>query len=151
MPQFQRKVLPVSTFSEQRESATRIGYSRIWRRPGRLAVIAVGLLAAVIGAVLQGQGFGWKYSDIGITTVLLVWFLLAGFRPEWHRVRYWLVLSATVVAHLVGWIQLTSTKVHIGFPLMFVIVIAELVVAAILIVKVIPEDQSVMSDYINRW
>ena len=65
--------------------------------------------------------------------------------------RYWLVLSAIVVAHLVGWIHLTSNIDHIGFPLMFVIVIAELVVAAALLVKAIPEDQSVMSDYINRW
>ena len=141
----------MSKFSEQRESGRRIGYSRIWRRPGRLAAVAVGLLVAVIGAVLEGHGYGWKYSDIGITTVLLVWFLLAGFRPEWHRVRYWLVSSAIVAAHLVGWIRLTSTINHIGFPLMFAIVIAELVVAATLIVKTIPEDENVMSDYINRW
>ena len=140
----------MSKFSEQREPAKRIGYSRVWHRPGRLAAFIVGLLAAVIGAVLQGHGFRWKYSDIGFTTVLLVWFLLAGFRPEWHRVRYWLVSSAIVAAHLAVWIRLTSTIEHTGFPLMFVIVIAELVVAETLIVKAIPEDQSVMSDYINR-
>ena len=141
----------MSKFSEQRESAKRSAYSRIWRRPGRLAAITVGLLAAVIGAVLQGHGFGRKYSDIGITTVLLVWLLLAGFRPEWHRMRYWLVLSAIVAAHLAGWIYLTSAIEHVGFPLMFAIVIAELVVAGTLIVKVIPEDESVMRDYVNRW
>ncbi len=65
--------------------------------------------------------------------------------------RYWLVSSLIVAAHLVGWIHLTSTNQHIGFPLMFAIVIAELVVAAALIAKAIPEDESVMSDYINRW
>ena len=151
MQQFRHKVLPVSKFSEQREFAKRIGYSRIWRRPGRLAAVVVGLLAAVIGAVLEGHGFGWKYSDIGITTVALVWFLLAGFRPEWHRVRYWLVSSAILAAHLAGWVRLTRTVEHIGFPLMFAIVIAEILVAATLMVKAIPEDESVMSDYINRW
>ena len=141
----------MSKFSQQRESVQRIGCSRIGRRPGRLAAVSVGVFAAVIGAVLRGHGFDWKYSDIGITTLLLVWFLLAGFRPEWPRVRYWLVSSAIVAAHLAGWIRLTSSIEHVGFPLMFAIVIAEFLVAATLIVKAIPEDESVMSDYINRW
>jgi hypothetical protein len=144
-------VLRVSRFSEQHESPKRIEYSRLWRRPSRVAAIVVGLSAAVVGAVLQEHGFGWKYSDVGITTVLLVWFLLAGFRPAWHRVRYWLLLCAIVAAHVVGWVRLTSSIEHIGFPLMFGIVIVEVFVAATLIMRAIPEDEKVMGDYINRW
>ena len=109
------------------------------------------MLAAAIGWVLQSHGFGWKYSDVGITTVILVWFMLAGFRPEWRRLRYWLILSVMLAAHVAGWLALASSVEHLGFPLMFVIVVAELVAAATLTVKAIPEDERVMSDYIGRW
>lgn len=141
----------MSKLSQQREAAQRQGHSRIWKRPGRLVFGVVGVIAAIIGALLQRHGFERKYTDIGITTLFLVWLLLSAFRPEWRRVRFWAVLGAITAAHIAGWWFLTSAVEKLGFPLMFVIVVAELVACATLIIKAIPGDEKSMGDYIDQW
>jgi hypothetical protein len=122
---------------------------RKWNRPRHLTAIFVGLTVGVVGTFLERQGVSWKYSEIGGGTVLLVWFLLSAFRPEWRKRRFWFVVGIVVV-HLTGWVYLTTRIERFGFPLMFILVIVEIALGASAILKAIPEDYQVMVDYISR-
>jgi hypothetical protein len=96
-------------------------------------------------------GISWKYSEVAFGTAIVLWALLSGFRPEWRRARYWLVLAAVVGVHLWGWLYLARRIDRFGFALMFLLVVVELAIGASLISKLIPEDEEGMLDYINRW
>jgi hypothetical protein len=126
------------------------GYT-LWKRPRRGAGVLIGLAAAAVGIFLGEHGVGWKYSEVGVGTVLLLWCLLAVFRPEWHRCRFWGAIAAIVALHLSGWIYLANRINHFGFALMFLFVIIEIVLGAAVILRVIPEDYSIMVDHIHRW
>lgn len=132
--------------SEQQKSR-----SRMWNRPGRAVAISVGLMAGLISLFLQQQGVSWKYLETGLGTILLVWCLLSAFRPEWPKRRFWGVIAAIVVAHLIGWVYLTNRIERFGLGLMFLLVVVEIVLGAIVVLKAIPEDYQVMVDYIHRW
>jgi hypothetical protein len=106
---------------------------------------------AVVGIFLEEHGLVWKYSEVAVGTVLLVWFLLAAFRPEWHRRRFWGAIGAIATLHLSGWIYLANRIHHFGFALMFLLLITEITLGAGLILRMIPEDYSVMVDRIYRW
>jgi hypothetical protein len=123
----------------------------MWNRPGRLAAISVGVAIGIIGLFLQQRGVSWKYSEAGLGTILLVWCLLSVFRPEWHRRRFWLVMSGIVLVHLTGWVYLANRMERFGFALMFILVIVEIMLGASVILKAIPEDYQLMVDYIYRW
>lgn len=82
---------------------------------------------------------------------MLLWLLITGFRPEWRRVRFWIVIAAITGVHLGVWIFLANRLDRFGFGLMFILVVVELVLGASLIAKSIPEDEQVMLDYIARW
>ena len=84
-------------------------------------------------------------------TLILVWLLLSYFRPEWHRCRFWVAMVTVTTLHLCLWSYLAKRIDRFGFGLMFILVIVELVLAATLITKLIPEDQQAMADYGKRW
>ena len=120
-----------------------------WKRPSRLAAISLGLVGAAIGICLEHYGVSWKYSETGFGSLLLVWGLVSLFRPEWHRPRFWLVVSALLILHLIGWMYLARRIVHFGFALMFVLVVVEIMLGAWLILKAIPEDNTTILKYIG--
>jgi hypothetical protein len=119
-------------------------------RPSRLVTISFGIAASVVGIFLEQYGVSWKYSEIGFGTIILVFCLLSGFRPEWQRRRFWLVMAVIVVPHLTGWVYLANRIERFGFALGFILLIGEIVVGAGMIFKAIPEDYQVMVDYIYR-
>ena len=126
-------------------------YSRFWSRPSRTIVVLFGLLGTVISGILDQKGIPWKYSEVVFGTLLLLWLLLSGFRPEWRRARYWIAMAVTTALHLWLWLFLVSRIDRFGFALMFVLVIVELTVAGSVIAKLIPEDEKAMLEHIQRW
>jgi len=119
---------------------TRKAYSGSWTRPGRLATISVGLAACVVSIFLEQRGVKWKYSETGFGTIILVWYLLSKFRPEWHKRRFWLVMTAIMAVHLTGWVYLANRIERFGFALMFMLLVVEIVLAASAIIKATAED-----------
>ena len=137
--------------SKRAETQATLSSSRLWRRPTPLIAITVGLGAAIVGELLQQKGITAPYFEIGFTGILLLWLLLAGFRPEWRRIRYWLALLGIVVSHIALWVYLERRIGHMGFVPKFAMVSLELVIGATLIAKLIPEDTQAMVEYIARW
>jgi hypothetical protein len=135
----------------QHQQHEAITYSRFWHRPARIVAVFVGLAGSIISLWLERKGIRWKYSEVGFGTVLLVWLLITSFRPEWRRLRFWIVMVGITSVHLVVWIFLSNRLDRFGLGLMFLLVVGELVLGASLIAKIIPEDEQVMLDYIARW
>ena len=117
------------------------GHSVLSRRLTRFVAIGIGLAAAIIGEGLQSKGLSQSYVETGLTTLLLLWALLAAFRPEWRRSRYWLAMLGIAVLHISFWLYIERRTGQLGFIPMFTLVAVELVVGAALIMKLIPEDQ----------
>jgi hypothetical protein len=101
--------------------------------------------------LLRQKGIASPYFETGFTGVLVLWLLMAGFRPEWKRFRYWLVLLGIAASHIALWIYLERRIEHLGFVPMFALVSGEVVLGATLIAKLIPEDTQLMLEYIKRW
>jgi hypothetical protein len=125
--------------------------SVLWRRPGRFVAIAVGAVAAILGEVLHGRGIGHMHLETAFTALLLLWALLAAFRPEWRRLRYWFAIFAAMVGHVILWVFIEQRTGHLGFFPMFGLVVAEFLLVITVIALLIPEDAQDMLDYIRRW
>jgi hypothetical protein len=126
-------------------------YSPFWHRPARVIAILTGLAGAITSLWLESEGIRWKYSEVGFGTLMLLWLLLSGFRPEWRRIRFWIVMAGLTAAHLAAWIFLANKVERLGFGLMYILIVAELVLGASLIAKAIPEDEQAMLAHIGRW
>jgi hypothetical protein len=126
-------------------------YSRLWQRPTRFVAISLGAAAAVIGIVLQRNGTSGVYVETAFTAVLLLWVLLAAFRPEWRRSRYWLAMAVIMGSHVALWLSLERRTGHLGFVPMFALLVVEIIIAAALVFKAMPDDAEVTRDYIRRW
>jgi hypothetical protein len=113
--------------------------------------IAVAALAALLGEVLHGRGIHQTYLEIAFTGLVILWSLLAAFRPEWRRLRYWSALLVAMVVHVCLWVFIEQRTGHLGFFPMFGLVVAEFLTAVTAITLLIPEDAQVMLDYIRRW
>ncbi len=111
----------------------------------------MGLTGGIISLWLESKGSRWKYSEVGFGTLMLLWLLLTGFRPEWRRIRFWIVMASLTVGHLALWIFIANKVERFGFGLMFMLIVAELVLGASLIAKAIPEDEQIMLAHIARW
>lgn len=126
-------------------------FSRFWRRPSRTVTIAFAIAGSVVSFALERKGIRWKYSETAFGTIMLVWLLLSGFRPEWRKARYWVALAFITALHLLLWLFLASRVERFGLGLMFVLLVAELALGATLLAKVMPEDETTMLDYLQRW
>ena len=129
----------------------RRAYSRVWNRPNWVLTTLIALGALCVSVLMEKLGVSWKYSEIWCGTAILLWLLLSFFRPEWRRLRFWMVLAAIIGMHLCGWAFLAARIERFGFALMFVLLVVELVLGASLIAKAIPEDERSMLDHIDGW
>lgn len=125
--------------------------SWLWHRPSRFVAGCVGLFAATVGWILQSWGARGAYFETAFTGLIVLWCLLSAFRSEWRRSRFWVVVSVISGLHIFLWLYLERRSGHIGFALMFVVVVLELVLGATAVVKTIPEDQQIMGEQIRRW
>jgi hypothetical protein len=134
-----------------KRSSKHESYSRLWGRPTHLAIFAFAAICFVVGEVLQNKGVAKPYVETGFTLVVLMWALLAAFRPEWRRFRYWFAMLGMAVCHtgLAGLVERRAG--HLGFVSMFSLVAVEFAIGATVIMVLIPEDVEVMRDYIRRW
>ena len=101
--------------------------------------------------MLQHKGVTEVYLETAFTGLLVLWGLLAAFRPEWRHSRHWFVLLGIVVAHAALWILVERRVGHVGFIPMFTVVVVEFAIGAAVVVRVIPEDVQAVLDYIRRW
>jgi len=141
----------VSKYSKHEDAKALPWFSRLWRRPTRVIAWVVGLGAAIVGELLKQNGIASPYFETGFTGILVLWVLMAGFRPEWKRFRYWLVLLGITASHIALWVYLERRIGHLGFVPMFALVSGEVLLGATLVAKLIPEDTQLMLEYIRRW